>query len=202
MYGEGIPLCRVDFTQYQFYTGTNYVYLVFIFNQKHWDHVWAFLEQARDTQRFTIYTCTSVPSGPIQIIASLYVHVDFHGNIVPQADGHTDPNIAHENFKPDCYYFELHGVTYEQYMVSIIEKSSINWTVLFLANVHESGDLKVLEESDNFQFIGPDRETIDIETVEQCINIADIVRDINKPNYQQARSFSLKSVLNLQAWVN
>ena len=71
-----------------------------------------------------------------------------------------------------------------------------------MANVHESGDLKVLEESDNFQFIGPDRETIDIETVEQCINIADIVRDINKPNYQQARSFSLKSVLNLQAWVN
>ena len=74
------------------------------------------------TQRFTIYTCTSVPSGPIQIIASLYVHVDFHGNIVPQADGHTDPNIAHENFKRDCYYFELHGVTYEQYMVSIIDK--------------------------------------------------------------------------------
>ena len=68
MYGEGIPLCRVDFTQYQFYTGTNYVYLVFIFNQKHGDHVWAFLEQARDTQRFTIYTCTSVPSGTIQII--------------------------------------------------------------------------------------------------------------------------------------
>ena len=37
--------------------------------------------------------------------------------------------------------------------------------------------------------------------VEQCINIADIERDINKPNYQQAR-FPLNSGLNLQAWEN
>ena len=143
MYGEGIPLCRVDFTQYQFYTGTNYVYLVFIFNQKHGDHVWAFLEQARDTQRFTIYTCTSVPSGPIQIIDSLYVHVDCHGNNVPHAGGHTDPNIAYQNFKPDCHYFEIHGVTYEQYMVSIIDKmiDQLDCSI----HVHESGDMKVLE---------------------------------------------------------
>ena len=256
-YGEGIPLCRVDFTHYHFYTGTNYVYLVFSFNQKHGDHVWAFLEQTKDTQRFKIYTCTSGPSGPIQITASTYIHVDCHGDSVPYAGGRTDPNIVFQNFKQDCHYFELHCVTYEQYMVSIIDKmiDQLDCSVS-KANVHESVDMEVLEavntnsenqpntvdigeanflplkiqgnfvlalddnmgispssdysipnktrgflfqESGNFQFIGPDREAIDIKTVEQCINIADIVRDNNKPNYQQAR-FPLNSGLNLQAW--
>ena len=56
----------------------------------------------------------------------------------------------------------------------------------------------LFQESGNFQFIGPDREAIDIGTVEQCINITDIVRDTNKSNYQQAR-FPLNSCLNLQA---
>ena len=57
----------------------------------------------------------------------------------------------------------------------------------------------LFQESGDFQFIGPDRDTIDIETINQCISIADIVRETNKPNYQQAR-FPLNSGLNLQAW--
>ena len=45
----------------------------------------------------------------------------------------------------------------------------------------------LFQESGNFEFIGPDKDTVNIEMVEQCINIADIVRGINKPNYQQVR---------------
>ena len=57
----------------------------------------------------------------------------------------------------------------------------------------------LFQESGNFQFIGPDRDAIDVKTVDQCISIADIVRNTNKPNYQQAR-FPLNSGLNLEAW--
>ena len=40
----------------------------------------------------------------------------------PYAGCHTDPNTVYQNFKQDCHYFDLHGVTYEQYIVSIIDK--------------------------------------------------------------------------------
>ena len=39
----------------------------------------------------------------------------------------------------------------------------------------------LFQESGDFQFIGPDREAIGIKTVNQYISIADIVREINKP---------------------
>ena len=198
--------------------------------------------------------CTSVPAGPIQIIDSRFIYVDCHGSNVPYAGGHTDPNTVYQNFKQDCHYFKLHGVTYEQYIVSLIDEM-IDQLDCAEANVLKSVDsdisgvittnsqertdtvdigganslpLKIqgnfalaidddrgnsyssdysipnktrgflFHESGDFQFIGPDREAIDIEMVNQCINIADIVRKTNKPNYQQAR-FPLNSGLNLQA---
>ena len=69
--GAETLFCRVDFTQYQCYLGTNYLYLVFIFHQSQANNHWALLEQANNTQNFKIYTCTSVPAGPIQIIDSM-----------------------------------------------------------------------------------------------------------------------------------
>ena len=198
-----------------------------------------------------------MPAGPIQIIDSRFMHVGCHGSDVPYAGGHTDPNIVYQNFKQDCHYFKLYGLTYEQYIVSIMDEM-INQLDCAEANVLESVDsgisdvintnsqerpntvdgggannlpLKIqgnfalaidddmgnsyssdysipnktrgflFQESGDFQFIGPDREAIDIATVNQCINIADIVRETNKPNYQQAR-VPLNSGLNLQAWDN
>ena len=213
------------------------------------------LEQVNNTQK--IYAYTSVPAGPIQIIDSRFMHVGCHGSDVPYAGGHTDPNIVYQNFKQDCHYFKLHGVTYKQYIASIID-AIIDQLDCDEANVLESVEsgisgvintnsqewpntvdivganslpLKIqgnfapaidddmgnshssdysipnkprgflFQESGDFQFIGPDREAIDIATVNQCINIANIVRETNKPNYQQAR-FPLNSGLNLQAWDN
>ena len=239
MDGAGTSLCRVDFTQYQCYSGMNYLYLVFIFDQRQGNHYWAFLEQVNHTQNFTIYACTSVPAGPIQIIDSRFMYVGCHGSDAPYTGGHTDPNIVYQNFKQDCHYFKLHGVTYEQYIVSIIDKM-IGQLDCAETNILESADSEILDavntnsqdrpntvdigganclplkiqgnfalaidddmgtspssdysipnktrgflfqESGDFQFIGPDREAIDIETVNQCISIADIVRETNKPNY-------------------
>ena len=112
----------MDFTQHQLYSGTNYLYLVFISNQEHGTHNWAFLEQINETQNFKIYTCTNVPAGPIQIIDSRFMYVDCQGSDAPYAGSHTDPNNVYQNFKQDCHYFKLYRVTYEQYIVSIIDR--------------------------------------------------------------------------------
>ena len=144
MDGAGTSLCRVDFTQHQFYSGTNYLYLVFISNQGHGNHNWAFLEQVNDTQRFKIYTCTNVPSGPIQITDSRFMYAGCHGSDAPYAGGHTDPNIVYQNFKQDCHCFKLHGIMYEQYIVSIIDKM-IDQLDCAENNVLKSADTKTLD---------------------------------------------------------
>ena len=50
-----------------------------------------------------------------------------------------------------------------------------------------------------FQFIGPDRAPVEITTVEQCIEIANIIRSTGVPNYREAR-IPLVSGLNIKAW--
>ena len=53
--------------------------------------------------------------------------------------------------------------------------------------------------SGNFSFIGPDRDQVTISTIQQCFDIAKVIRDTGLPNYMQAR-IPLNSGLNLQAW--
>ena len=53
--------------------------------------------------------------------------------------------------------------------------------------------------SADFTFIGPDRTPVHIDTVDKCIQIADIIRQTGLPNYQAAR-FPLSSGLNIEAW--
>ena len=48
-------------------------------------------------------------------------------------------------------------------------------------------------------FIGPDRPPVHIDTVDKCIQIADIIRQTGVPNYQAAR-FPLSLGLNIEAW--
>ena len=54
------------------------------------------------------------------------------------------------------------------------------------------------QDSGSFDFIGSDRDLVNIDSTEQSIQIADIITG-NKPNYQQAR-FRINSGPNLQAW--
>ena len=53
--------------------------------------------------------------------------------------------------------------------------------------------------SADFTFIGPDRRPVHIDTVEKCIEIADVIRQTGVPNYQTAR-IPLRSGLNIEAW--
>ena len=110
---HNIPLCRVDFTQYHFFSGTNYVYLVFILIQEVRAVNWVFLGQEGNAQHVYVYPCIHVPSGPIQIIDSMYMHVYCHSQNDSYAGGSTDPNIVYQNFKQDCHCFKLHGVAFE-----------------------------------------------------------------------------------------
>ena len=48
-------------------------------------------------------------------------------------------------------------------------------------------------------FIGPDREEIDIDNIDTCLRIANIIKDTNQPNYKCAR-FPIKSGFNIKAW--
>ena len=51
----------------------------------------------------------------------------------------------------------------------------------------------------NFSFIGPDREPVRVESVEQQVNIAHIIKSTGKPNYTEAR-IPITSGLNISAW--
>ena len=55
------------------------------------------------------------------------------------------------------------------------------------------------QEGTGFEFIGPDRQTVDITSIEQLIDIADIIRSTHIPNYKAAR-IPIKSDLNVEAW--
>ena len=54
-------------------------------------------------------------------------------------------------------------------------------------------------ETKKFKFIGPDRQPVKIQTIDQCINLAQIIRATGKPNYVSAR-IPLVSGLNIDAW--
>ena len=50
------------------------------------------------------------------------MHVQWQCQQAPYGGGYTDLNIVYQNFKKDCFYFNLFGVMYEQYILSIINK--------------------------------------------------------------------------------
>ena len=50
------------------------------------------------------------------------MHVQWQCQQAPYGGGYTDLNIVYQNFKKDCLYFNLFGVMYEQYILSIINK--------------------------------------------------------------------------------
>ena len=56
-----------------------------------------------------------------------------------------------------------------------------------------------LNHEKKIKFIGPDRQPVKIETIDQCITLAQILRATGKPNYVSAR-IPLVSGLNIDAW--
>ena len=45
----------------------------------------------------------------------------------------------------------------------------------------------LFQDPGDFLFIGPDREFVDIDSVEKCISIAKVIKGIGQTNYRQAR---------------
>ena len=50
-----------------------------------------------------------------------------------------------------------------------------------------------------FEFIGPDRPPVCIDSIEKCIEIANIIRTTGVPNYKMAR-VPIISNLKIEAW--
>ena len=51
----------------------------------------------------------------------------------------------------------------------------------------------------DFQFIGPDREPVELNSIDILLNIANIIRDTGQPNYKCTR-IPIKSGLQVEAW--
>ena len=54
-------------------------------------------------------------------------------------------------------------------------------------------------ECTDFRFVGPDRLPVNIDSVDKCIHVANIIKNTNLLNYRMAR-IPLGSGLNVQAW--
>ena len=54
-------------------------------------------------------------------------------------------------------------------------------------------------QTDNFEFIGPDRQVTAIDNIDQYLHIAKTIKATGKPNYMSAR-IPVKLDLNLEAW--
>ena len=57
----------------------------------------------------------------------------------------------------------------------------------------------MVHQSTCFEFIGPDREPVDLSNVQEFLEIAHIINDTGTSNYKQAR-IPIKSGLNIEAW--
>ena len=51
----------------------------------------------------------------------------------------------------------------------------------------------------SFWFVGPDRDLVQIDLVQKCLEVADIILGTGLPNYKMART-PIKSGLHLRAW--
>ena len=54
-------------------------------------------------------------------------------------------------------------------------------------------------ESTDFEFIGPDRLPVNINSIDSCLRVADVILSTNKPNYCEAR-IPIVSGLKVKAW--
>ena len=54
-------------------------------------------------------------------------------------------------------------------------------------------------EGTDFRFVGPDRLTVTIDSVDKCLQVANIIKSTNLPNYRMVR-IPVTSGLNIQSW--
>ena len=98
----------------------------------------------------------------------------------------TKGNCIHDNAGPLPKLFAFHG-----------KQDDIQYITDFNDPDKDRGFLSLQET--NFEFIGPDRDFCDYNTIDQVMKIADIIKATGLPNYKQAR-FPIKSNLNLPVW--
>ena len=98
------------------------------------------------------------------------------------------------NIKDDCIQSDINPLTklFEVHIKSDDTKDITDF------NDQDKGRGFLSLQETNFEFIGPDTDC-GYDTIEQVVNIADIIKATGLPNYKQAR-FPIKSNLNLPAW--
>ena len=113
--------------------------------------LWLFWEQEGNAQYFSIYLYNQVPPGHIQIVDSINMHVEWFSQDNCYGGGRTDPNTVYLDFKQDCLWivFDLYGVTYEQYILEMIDKLIVKADCsISEADVNESLDMNMVVTAD------------------------------------------------------
>ena len=253
-YDQALSLCEVLFTLWKFNNVHNQeTHIVFITDCESGASVWAYYWEGYYPHEKFVQPCHQVPPGPLYIGKSINMYIMWSNSVNTVAREDIDPTLVFSNYKKDCFYKELYNLTYEEYMVSVIDQliehqdqlclsrrppetaSKISCTNVcsnqltdpvtshtllptkIQANFGAYDDQErattqltdfhfpdkrrgfLLLQSGSFNFVGPDRLPITIDSVDKCIAIANIIRETGKPNYQQAR-IPLNSGLNIHKW--
>ena len=147
----------------------------------------------KDMQCFQYYGC-SYTTYVTQIIDVLCHHAS-SGTVDYAEDecSHSDVRTAESFQFPSFSSRHLHVSRSSVSKCEFLHKKIVDYNL-------PNKDRGHLVHSDTaFQFIGPDKDLVLIDSVQKCLEVADIILATGLPNYRMAR-IPLKSWLNLQAW--
>ena len=157
----------------------------------------AYDNYCKDIQTFDRYKCT-YEAHITNIIDELMLAADF------------DPKVEVKQLTQKS----THGEDFQKGIPPTIDTSSNNIANLYdkksmdkdmvenLVTDYNYPDKKfgyLTQAATDFSFIGPDRETVDISSIDTLLKVADCILSTGVPNYRAAR-IPIKSGLNVEAW--
>ena len=82
---------------------------------------------------------------------------------------------------------------------SSVSKCEVSHSKVVDYNLPNKNRGHLVHSDTSFQFIGPDRDLVLIDSVQKCLEVADVILATGLPNYRMAH-IPIKSGLNLGAW--
>ena len=122
-YDQVNSLCKVQFTRWELYNVYNQkTHVVFITNYDTGVSMWTYYWQGYCPHKKFVQPCYQVPPGPLHIEDSIDMYIMWPNSVNSVARENADPALVFSNYTKDCFYNELYNLTYEEYMVSVIDQ--------------------------------------------------------------------------------
>ena len=147
----------------------------------------------KDMQCFQYYGC-SYTTYVTHIIDILCHHessgtVDYAEDDCSHSDVRTTESCQFLSF-PSCHL---------DVSCNLVSKGEVSRSKMVDYNFSNKNMGHLVHSDTSFQFIGPDRALVLIDSVQKCLEVADVILATCLPNYRMAR-IPIKSGLNLLAW--